>query len=141
MLHHAVYEVVLDMSSTATAAEPGNEAEEWSTNVTMGVCIPMFENKGDRNDKSNWDHFATLVHRQEWVGHVARMHVSRAPKFAVFGWPTDLEAHRSCRLAFPQWVKRLLQKYGISGMDWFRLAQKPTGRWLQLLDNLGTTLR
>ena len=82
-----------------------------------------------------WDHFSILIHRQvlKWVGHVARMHVTRAPKVALFGWPKGLEAHRSCRLTFPQWVKWLLHKYGFSEMDWFRLAQKPTGRWLQLV--------
>ena len=83
-----------------------------------------------------WDSFSTLIHRQvlKWVGHVARMQTCRAPKMALFGWPSSLESHRSARYTFPQWVAWLLQKYGIPEMDWFRLAQKPTGNWLQILD-------
>ena len=53
------------------------------------------------------------------------MQTGRAPKMALFGWPSSLESHRSARYTFPQWVAWLLQKYGIPEMDWFRLAQKP----------------
>ena len=85
-----------------------------------------------------WDSFSNLVHRQvlKWVEHVARMQTGRAPKMALFGWPSNLETHRSARFTFPQWVTWLLQKYGIPEMDWFRLAQKPTGNWLRLLDQV-----
>ena len=85
-----------------------------------------------------WDSFSNLIHRQvlKWVGHVARMPASRAPKVALFGWPLGLEAHRSARYTFPQWVAWLFQKYGISELDWFRLAQKPTGNWLKIIDQV-----
>ncbi|CAJ1414131.1 unnamed protein product, partial [Effrenium voratum] len=83
----------------------------------------------------HWDPFPLLLHRQvlHWAGHVARMPVSRLPKIALFGWPVGLERHSSGRSTYPMWVKWLLLKYGISTMDWFRLAQKPTGQWLKLV--------
>lgn len=84
-----------------------------------------------------WDSFEDLLHRNvlRWVGHVARMPISRLPKIALFGWPTDMTKHTSARFTFPMWVKWLLSKHGISHLDWFRLAQKPTSRWLQLLNS------
>ena len=83
-----------------------------------------------------WDHFTTLLHRTvlNWVGHVARMDCNRLPKIALFGWPEELEEHRSCRQTFPMWVQWLLSKYNIPEMDWFRLAQKPTRVWIQTIN-------
>ena len=86
----------------------------------------------------HWDTFEHLLHRNvlRWVGHVARMPISRLPKIALFGWPTSMTQHRTGRYSYPMWVRWLLQKYGISHLDWFRLAQKPTQNWLRLLDKL-----
>ena len=70
-----------------------------------------------------WDHFSSLVHRSvlRWVGH-------------GLGWPTGLEMHLSSRFTYPQWVLWLLKTYGISPMDWFRLSQQPTRRWLRIVN-------
>ena len=83
-----------------------------------------------------WNHFSSILHRSvlNWLGHVARMPCSRLPKMAVFGWLSGLEEHRSCRYTFPMWANWLLSKYGISDMDWFRLAQKPTRHWIAIVD-------
>ena len=85
---------------------------------------------------ANWDSFETLLHRNvlRWVGHVARMPISRLPKIALFGWPQKMTKHTSGRFTYPMWIKWLLQKHGISHMDWFRLAQKPTSQWLSILN-------
>ena len=84
-----------------------------------------------------WDTFSTVLHRQvlRWVGHVARMPITRLPKITLFGWPVDMTKHRSGRTTFPMWAKWLLGKYNISHLDWFRLAQKPTSNWLKLIDS------
>jgi ribonuclease HI len=84
----------------------------------------------------HWDDFSSLLHRQvlKWVGHIARMDITRLPKIALFGWPTGLELHRSGRYTFPMWVQWLLTKHGIPTMDWFRLAQKPTRNWINIID-------
>ena len=93
----------------------------------------------------HWDSFETVLHRQvlRWVGHVARMPISRLPKITLFGWPETMTKHRSGRTTYPMWTKWLLNKYGISHLDWFRLAQKPTSNWLRIittvyLDNLSS---
>ena len=85
-----------------------------------------------------WDSFSTLLHRSvlRWLGHVARMDAKRLPKMAVFGWLAGLEEHRSGRNTFPMWSQWLLSKYGISTMDWFRLAQKPTRSWLKIVNTV-----
>ena len=80
--------------------------------------------------------FSVLLHRAvlNWVGHVARMECNRLPKIALFGRPAGLEEHRSCRQTFPMWVQRLLSKYNIPELDWFRLAQKPTRNWIRIVN-------
>ena len=80
----------------------------------------------------HWDTFEHLLHRNvlRWVGHVARMPISRLPKIALFGWPTPMTQRCTGRYSYPMWV-RWLHKYGISHLDWFRLAQKPTQNWLR----------
>ena len=85
-----------------------------------------------------WDSFSTLLHRSvlRWLGHVARMDTKRLPKMAVFGWLAGLEEHGSGRNTFPMWSQWLLSKYGISTMDWFRLAQKPTRNWLKMVNTV-----
>ena len=59
-MHHTVFNIVLDMWDTAQQAEVGCEAEDWSELVTTGVCIPMYKNKGDRNDKANYRNLVML---------------------------------------------------------------------------------
>lgn len=54
----------------------------------------------------HWHCFETFFRRQKvfrWVGHVARMPNSRLPKIALFGWPVNMDKHRSCRVTFPAW--------------------------------------
>ena len=101
----------------------------------MSMWQHGYSDEGLRN-LFHWDSFEHLLHRQvlRWIGHVARMPISRLPKIAVFGWPTDMTKHSSARFTYPMWVKRLLQKHGIPHLDWFRLAQKPTSNWLKLVD-------
>ena len=83
-----------------------------------------------------WDHFSTLIHRStlRWLGHVARMNCHRLPKIALFGWPKGHEERRSGRYTFPLWAQWLLSQHGIPLMDWFRLAQKPTRRWVRIVN-------
>ena len=90
-----------------------------------------------------WNDFSSLLHRSVllWLGHVARMDCGRLPKMALFGWPAGLENHRSPRYTFPMWAQWLLQKHGISTMDWFRLAQKPTRNWFKIVDEALPRLR
>ena len=40
----------------------------------------------------HWDTFEHLLQRQvlRWVGHIARMPISRLPKIALFGWPEGM---------------------------------------------------
>ena len=75
----------------------------------------------------HWDSFEQLLHRNvlRWVGHVACVPISRLPKIALFGWPASMTQHRSGRYSYPMWIRWLLQKYGISRLDWFRQAQHP----------------
>ena len=82
-----------------------------------------------------WNSFSELMHRQvlNWVGHVARMPADRLPKIALFGWPAGLETRSSGKFTYPRWAQWVLQKYGISVMDWFRLAQKPTRNWVRIV--------
>ena len=74
-----------------------------------------------------WDTFATVLHRQvlRWVGHVARMPITRLSKIRLFGWPVGMIMHRSGQTTFPMWAKWLLGKYNISPLDGFKLAQRP----------------
>ena len=85
-----------------------------------------------------WDTFEVLLHRQvlRWVGHVARMPITRLPKIALFGWPEGMSKHKSGRYSYPMWVKWILAKYHVSHLDWFRLAQKPTHQWLRILNDV-----
>ena len=57
-----------------------------------------------------------LLHRQvlRWVGHVARMPITRLPKIALFGWPEHMPKHKTGRYTFPMWIKWLLNKYEVS---------------------------
>ena len=83
-----------------------------------------------------WDHFSTPIHRStlRWLGHVARMNCHRLAKIALFGWPKGHEEHRSGRYTLPLWAQWLLSKHGIPLMDRFRLAQKPTRRWVHIVN-------
>ena len=64
----------------------------------------------------HWDSFEHLLHRQvlRWVGHVARMPITRLPKIALFGWPEHMPKHKTGRYTFPMWIKWLLNKYEVS---------------------------
>ena len=108
----------------------------------MSMWQHGYSDEGLRN-LVQWDSFEHLLHRQvlRWVGHVARMPISRLPKIAVFGWPAHMPKHLSCRFTFPMWTKWVLQKHGFPHLDWFRLAQKPTSNWLKLIDSRLPRLR
>ena len=72
-----------------------------------------------------WEPFATTMARQclFWLGHVARMHKSRLPKQALFGFWRDHGIRPSSPFKQGTWLKQLLAQIQQSEMDWFRVAQ------------------
>ena len=77
VLHHTVFNIVLDMWDAAQKAEVGNEAEDWSELVTTGVCIPMYKNKGDRNDKANYRNLVMLSVAAKLVARIVASRLNR----------------------------------------------------------------
>ena len=77
---------------------------------------------------AGWPSTAHLVMRAAltWLGHVARMPVTRRPKQVLFGWwkGRTLKAHTFVGQA--RWLERCLARAGIPVGDWFRLAQNRT---------------
>ena len=74
---------------------------------------------------AGWDPMITYIQRQSliWLGHIARMHVDRLPKVALFGWWQGQEGRRTCRIAHPKYFSNCLGQAGIPELDWFRIAQ------------------
>jgi hypothetical protein len=73
-----------------------------------------------------WDTVTDMVmkHTLVWVGHVARMPITRAPKVALFGWVAGYRPRQhGVGMLQPRWMSDILERVGISDMDWFRLAQ------------------
>ena len=48
------------MWSDAAQAPPGHEADNWSSCTTTGICIPVFKNKGCRQDRKNYRNLVML---------------------------------------------------------------------------------
>lgn len=57
----------------------------------------------------------------QWLGHVVRIPVDRAPKQAMFGWiDTQGEGSISGRLHQSAWLRRCLVRVEVPEFDWFR---------------------
>ena len=48
------------MWSDAAQAPPGHEADNWSSCTTTGICIPVFKNKGCRQDRKKYRNLVML---------------------------------------------------------------------------------
>jgi hypothetical protein len=88
-----------------------------------------------------WDRVVDVVMRQSlaWLGHVARMPISRHPKIALFGWVAGKTPRQhGVGVLQPNWLKEVMQRVGIMAPgrnpqeDWFRRAQNRRG-WKRML--------
>ena len=85
---------------------------------------------------SGWNTVTDTIRRLtlQWVGHIARMPLTRRPKQMLFGW----WAGRKSKFRFgvilqPIWLRRVIKDAGVPKIDWFRLAQDRKG-WRKLVD-------
>lgn len=50
-IQRAVFHIIVNMWQGALLSKPGEEAATWSPSTTLGICVPVFKNKGDRRDR------------------------------------------------------------------------------------------
>eukprot|EP00974_Lingulodinium_polyedra_P091004 8824472-Lingulodinium_polyedra.AAC.1 len=84
---------------------------------------------------TGWEDVVDLIHRQTlvWLGHVARMPVSRLPKRALFGWVAGtLGRQAGVGVLQPRFVQDVLEGAGVPVVDWFRQAQDRKG-WRRMV--------
>ena len=85
---------------------------------------------------AQWPFIEDVIMEQSlrWLGHIARMPITRLPKIALFG--TWLQAGTNSTHANTQirWLSSALKKADIHHLEFFRLAQnKATTKWDALL--------
>ena len=90
----AVFQVICEMWNSAAEAEPGREAESWSQDSKLGICIPMFKNKGSRRDKNN---YRNLVMLSVSAKLVARIAATRLNHWAASFLPEEQHRFRTGR--------------------------------------------
>ena len=59
-LNAIVFDIISTMWSDACQAEPGHEADKWSSSTTTGICIPVYKQKGCRSERKNYRNLVML---------------------------------------------------------------------------------
>ena len=79
---------------------------------------------------AGWEAMQDVIHRQTlvWLGHVARMPISRLPKQVLVGWVGgQLGRQAGAGILHPRFAQDVVEGAGFSLMDWFRRAQDRKG--------------
>ncbi|CAE7493888.1 unnamed protein product [Symbiodinium sp. CCMP2592] len=112
-LQDTVFLVVLDMWNDARLSDNGHEADKWCQSSKDGVCIPMYKNKGSKDDKNN---YRNLVMLSVSAKIVARIAASRLSKWLETWMPEEQNGFRPGRGIddVQQFVRRLLEEVSVS---------------------------
>ncbi|CAE7729143.1 HFA1 [Symbiodinium sp. CCMP2592] len=121
-LQDTVFLVVLDMWNDARLSDNGHEADKWCQSSKDGVCIPMYKNKGSKDDKNN---YRNLVMLSVSAKIVARIAASRLSKWLETWMPEEQNGFRPGRGIddVQQFVRRLLEEVSVSAKSACRRAR------------------
>ena len=75
-LKNEVFRIICLMWIEAAEAVPGQEANSWCASTTTGVCIPVFKNKGDRQDRANYRNLVMLSVAAKLIAKVVAFRLS-----------------------------------------------------------------
>ena len=76
LLRDEVFKIICQMWKDAQSASPGMEADRWCQSSKTGVCIPVYKNKGDRNEKSNYRNLVMLSVSAKLIARIVASRLS-----------------------------------------------------------------
>lgn len=87
-------------------------------------------------EAAGWDPAEIVLRRQclLWLGHVARMPITRKAKQALFGWIGGQKHKSHVQRDQATWLEQALNAANVNLTDWFRLAQN-RHEWRNLVYN------
>ena len=115
-LQQTVFTIISSMWSEAAAAEPGQEASQWPELVTLGVCIPVFKNKGSRSDKNNYRNLVMLSVAAKLVARIAATRLNKWTESHLTEEQNGFRKHRGIDDAH-QIARRIIEEVVISQHD------------------------
>ena len=101
------------MWQEAAEAEDGMEAHSWCDSSKDGICIPMFKNKGSREDKNNYRNLVMLSVSAKLVA------ATRLSRWLEEWMPEEQNGFRPGRGIddVHQFVRRLLEEISLSSHE------------------------